>query len=45
MFFEDFSDLVEMFTSLAVPLVVTGDFNFHMDVKDDHDAILMRDFK
>ena len=43
MFFEDFSDLVEMFTSLAVPLVVTGDFNLHMDVKDDHDAILMRD--
>ena len=42
-FFDEFSILVEMFTSLQVPIVFAGDFNFHMDVCDDRDARVMRD--
>ena len=32
-----------MFTSLPVPILVAGDFNFHMDVSDDYEAIHMHD--
>ena len=42
MFFVDFSILVELFTSLAIPVIIAGDFNFHMDVPNDTEAIQMR---
>ncbi|XP_072015955.1 uncharacterized protein [Amphiura filiformis] len=43
MFFDEFSAFVETCTSLAIPFVIAGDFNFHMDVLDDREAIIFRE--
>jgi exonuclease III len=43
LFFDEFSSLVEMITPLTTPFVIAGDFNFHMDVLDDREAMAMRD--
>ncbi len=43
LFFTEFSTLVESVSTLTTPVVIGGDFNIHMDVPDDRDAITMKD--
>ncbi|XP_072016855.1 uncharacterized protein [Amphiura filiformis] len=39
-FIEEFSDLIDHFLLRPLPLVITGDFNIHVNVPDDVDAKL-----
>ena len=42
-FFDEFSSFLEILASEPKNVVIVGDFNFHMDVKDDRDARLFND--
>ena len=43
MFFDEFQGLIEMIAPLPTTTVIVGDFNFHLDDLEDHDANMMRD--
>ena len=43
MFFEEFSEYLSLLIASPCKLLVVGDFNFHMDVADDTDAIKLKD--
>ena len=43
MFFEEFSSLLETLTITPGPLILNGNFNFHMDSATDHSACTFRD--
>ena len=43
MFFEEFSNLLETLTITPGPLILSGDYNFHMDSSTDHNACTFRD--
>lgn len=42
-FFREFSEYLDTIIMSSEPLVITGDFNIHMDVKDDPDRLKMFD--
>ena len=43
MLFEEFSNLPDTLIVTPGPLIVSGDFNFHMDSATDHNACTFRD--
>ena len=43
MFFEDFSTLLESVSIYSVNILMVGDFNFHVDQPDDHNASVFLD--